>query len=273
MGVDINMGENNIIDVEYSTKEIVINEEPYYTSKQVADLLGISEEIIIDWSIYFESILNVPIKHMVKSYTKTNLQQLAFLRILIEDKECDFQQAMDHCLKYGFQTNNKIILNNNVPQIKENERENIKSLTREEQKQFFLEIMGEYKNDIIEKIIDVKKDIQSTNDKISKLESTTKICNTKIEKSIDINSKETKNYISKVDVSIKKYEKNTQDGMSNINRKVEKIDKDIKIVTDLREKTYNNTIRAKDKKIEELQKELEEEKSKSMFSKIFHKKK
>lgn len=105
--------KDKIIDVEYNTKEEIIDTETYYTCKHISQLLDVPEETIKSWVKYFNSIIHVPTRKLVKKYTTQNIKQLAFIKKLLMDDGLDLKGAMEHIQKHGFQMPHEIMVTSN----------------------------------------------------------------------------------------------------------------------------------------------------------------
>lgn len=110
------MGKNNIIiDTDFSevnselNNDNNINKKPlYYTCKQVSQIVEETESTIRYWAKAFESILNIEVSNMVKRYTKTDIENLLFIKKLKEDG-MTIKQIYDYCSEKGFNQEEKLV--------------------------------------------------------------------------------------------------------------------------------------------------------------------
>lgn len=105
-----------IVDAEFSESnsnlfnDESINGKPlYYTCKQVAQIVGENESTIRYWAKAFEPILKIEVSNMVKKYTKTNIENLLFIRKLLKEDGLTVKQAFDYCSKKGFNSEEGLI--------------------------------------------------------------------------------------------------------------------------------------------------------------------
>jgi DNA-binding transcriptional MerR regulator len=114
--------EENIIDTNYEEiideglfeTDININREPlYYNCMQVAKILDEPDSKIRYWSKMFQPLLNIPISNNNRKYTKSNIENLMFIRKLLKEDGLTVKQAYDYCSQKGF--NNEIGLDTGNP--------------------------------------------------------------------------------------------------------------------------------------------------------------
>lgn len=118
--------KENIIDVNYEditnnnfADDKDINKEPlYYSCVQVAKILEEPDSRIRYWSKVFQPLLNIPISNNVRKYTKTNIENLMFIRKLLKEDGLSIQQAFDYCSKKGFSSEEGLIDTGNPLAIK-----------------------------------------------------------------------------------------------------------------------------------------------------------
>jgi len=103
--------EENIIDTNYEEiideslfeTDININREPlYYNCMQVAKILDEPDSKIRYWSKMFQPLLNIPISNNNRKYTKSNIENLMFIRKLLKEDGLTVKQAYDYCSQKGF---------------------------------------------------------------------------------------------------------------------------------------------------------------------------
>lgn len=103
--------EENIIYTDY--EEVIdeglfetdanINREPlYYNCMQVAKILDEPDSKIRYWSKMFQPLLNIPISNNNRKYTKSNIENLMFIRKLLKEDGLTVKQAYDYCSQKGF---------------------------------------------------------------------------------------------------------------------------------------------------------------------------
>ena len=107
---------NNIVDVEFdeANSELLndenINGKPlYYTCKQVAQIVGENESAIRYWAKVFEPILKIEVSNMTKKYTKTNIENLMFIKKLLKEDGMTVKQTLEYCSSKGFNTEEGLV--------------------------------------------------------------------------------------------------------------------------------------------------------------------
>lgn len=117
--------EDNVVDVEFDevNSELfnndTINGKPlYYTCKQVAQVVNENESTIRYWAKVFEPILNIEVSNMTKKYTKTNIENLMFIKKLLKEDNMTVKQTLEYCSKKGFNNEEGLIDTSNPLAIK-----------------------------------------------------------------------------------------------------------------------------------------------------------
>lgn len=102
------MGDNsNYIDVEFENLDEQLNKEIngepfYYKTSQVAKILDENDSTIRYWTTRFDDILNVAICNKARAYTKTNIEQLKFIKKLAKEDGFTLKQIEEYCSEKGF---------------------------------------------------------------------------------------------------------------------------------------------------------------------------
>ena len=113
-----NLGKDNepIIDAEFrETNSDLFNDENingkplYYTCKQVAQIVEENESTIRYWAKVFEPILKIEVSNMTKKYTKTNIENLLFIKKLLKEDNMTVKQTLEYCSKKGFNNDEGLI--------------------------------------------------------------------------------------------------------------------------------------------------------------------
>lgn len=204
--------ENNIIDADFievdneNTKETLenkdnINKKPlFYNCKQVAQIVGEPESTIRYWAKFFDGILHIQVSNMVKKYTKTDIENLLFIKKL-KDDNMTLKQIYEYCSEKGFNGEEQLIdssnplavkamvaavaeefeakFNNMLEEIIKNQNETIRMLKEEIDNNN--EILNQSISETVDEIVSEKLDkyvqeiskellvTKETNDKIDKL--------------------------------------------------------------------------------------------------------
>lgn len=98
---------SNYIDVEFENLDEQLNKEIngepfYYKTSQVAKILGENDSTIRYWTTRFDDILNVAICNKARAYTKTNIEQLKFIKKLAKEDGFTLKQIEEYCSEKGF---------------------------------------------------------------------------------------------------------------------------------------------------------------------------
>jgi DNA-binding transcriptional MerR regulator len=114
-----NENQEEIIDVEYKnanrnediensqSKERIINGKPlFYTTTQVADLVGVEPSTIRFWSKRFADLLDVQISNKNKQYKESDIEKLKFIKKLTKEDRLTLQQVEEYCSSKGFDLDN-----------------------------------------------------------------------------------------------------------------------------------------------------------------------
>jgi DNA-binding transcriptional MerR regulator len=140
--------DNNIQDVNF--EEIGKEEHKnirgrvlYYSTSQVADVLGTSDSKIRYYTSVFDDILHIEISNKQRRYTEKDIEKLKFI-IELKNQGMTIKQIQEYCEEVDFENENGI-------QIKETNPLSIqtlaKALMEEQHKQ-----MMEFKNEVLEAV-------------------------------------------------------------------------------------------------------------------------
>lgn len=101
------MINDDYIDVDFYelndelTKDM--NGEPfYYKASQVAQIVGEPVSTIRYWTTQFDKLLKVEVSNKARAYTKTNIEQLLFIKKLAKEDGMTLKQIENYCSEHGF---------------------------------------------------------------------------------------------------------------------------------------------------------------------------
>lgn len=101
------MINDGYIDVDFHelndelTKDM--NGEPfYYKASQVAQIVGEPVSTIRYWTTQFDKLLKVEVSNKARAYTKTNIEQLLFIKKLAKEDGMTLKQIESYCSEHGF---------------------------------------------------------------------------------------------------------------------------------------------------------------------------
>lgn len=148
------MNDENIIqDVDFvETKEQknIRGSALYYSTGQVAQILGIPDSTVRYYQKVFEPILNVEIINTQRKYTQADIDKLKFI-VDLKNDGMTVKQILEYCDQVDFDTENGI-------QIRESNPLSIQTLAKallEEQKKEFTQLKEELFNRVDSKISEV----------------------------------------------------------------------------------------------------------------------
>lgn len=107
------MNDENIIDVDYTDTELeseisgkVINGEPlFYTTAQASEMVGVEPSTIRFWTKRFDSLLDIEVSNKHRRYKKSDIAKFKFIKKLAYDDGLTLQQIEDYCSSKGFDIN------------------------------------------------------------------------------------------------------------------------------------------------------------------------
>lgn len=109
------MKQDKIIDVDYKDyaenlekeKQKIINGEPlFYTTSQVAQMLGVEPSKVRFYTKRFDKLLDIELSNRNRQYKKTDIEKLKFIIKLKNEDGLTLQQIEDYCSKKGFNMQN-----------------------------------------------------------------------------------------------------------------------------------------------------------------------
>ena len=112
-----NFNEKDFIDADYYTEvdtkdekknneqKIIRGEPLFYTTTQVAEMVGVEPSTIRFWTKRFEDLLDVEISNKNKQYKKTDIEKLVYIKKLAREDGMTLQQVEDYCSSKGFDIN------------------------------------------------------------------------------------------------------------------------------------------------------------------------
>ncbi|MDY6153120.1 MAG: MerR family transcriptional regulator [Terrisporobacter sp.] len=142
----------------------------YLNCKQVSQIIGESESTIRYWVKQFDDLLNITTSNSIKKYTKTDVDNLLFIKKLIREDGMTIKQTYDYCNTKGFNNTKDIIDSSNPLAIKAV----IKAIMTEFNDTIKTEIIKEMKTAMVENNDNLKEELSLTvdeviNDKIEEL--------------------------------------------------------------------------------------------------------
>lgn len=117
--------DKKIVDVDYTEEDVkVITDELdkskiYYTTGQVAKILNLKDSKLRYWTNFFaldsngNDMIKVEYTNKNRSYTAENIEQLKYMKKLIEEDGMTLQQAKDYTTIHGFNADTKEIQSDN----------------------------------------------------------------------------------------------------------------------------------------------------------------
>lgn len=100
---NMNNEKKEYIDVNYQDISKDINGEPlFYTTSQVAEILGEETSCIRYWTKRFEKLLDVEISNRNRQYKKSDIEKLKFIKKLTKEDGMTLQQVENYCTSKGF---------------------------------------------------------------------------------------------------------------------------------------------------------------------------
>ena len=92
------------IDAEYNdVPDRIINGKPlFYSTIQVAELVGVDASTIRYWSKRFDNLLDIQVSNKNKQYRKSDISKLKFIKKLAKEDGLSLQQVEDYCSTKGF---------------------------------------------------------------------------------------------------------------------------------------------------------------------------
>lgn len=152
----MNNNDKKIIDVDYTDEDIrIITDELdkskiYYTTGQVAKILGLTDSKLRYWTNFFaldsngNDMIKVEYTNKNRSYTSNNIEKLKYMKKLIEDDGMTLQQAKDYTTINGFNANTKELQTDNPLAL----QAFISGLTQEMENK-----LANFENRVIEKVV------------------------------------------------------------------------------------------------------------------------
>ena len=83
-------------------EEVNYDTEMYYTAPQVAKEIQDTDIRVRHWADSFEDILNIHKENGRKKYRKKDIESLAFIKHLLDEKKWTHAQVRSYCSKQGF---------------------------------------------------------------------------------------------------------------------------------------------------------------------------
>lgn len=114
--MDDKNNENDVIDVEnYEELSNEINGDSllFYTTAQVAAIVGVAASTIRFWSKRFEGLLDIQISNRNRQFKKSDIDKLSFIKKLSKDEGLTLQQVDDYCATKGFDIDKQMVQGNN----------------------------------------------------------------------------------------------------------------------------------------------------------------
>lgn len=152
---------DNIQDVDYEeikekdTDKVIRGKALYYSTSQVANLLGIPDSKVRYYSVAFDDILHIEVSNKQRRYTEKDIDKMKFL-VELKNEGMTIKQIQEYCQEVDFESENGI-------QVKESNPLSIKTLAKalleEQSKQLnlFKEEMKEFvSNKLDEQILNIK---------------------------------------------------------------------------------------------------------------------
>lgn len=103
-----------------SDNDVINKDQPNYNYIDVCNMLQVSESTIRDWCNFFDDLIKVRTHNMVRIFTNADIEKLAFIKYLVNDKKMSVVEAHNYCLNNGFKDSNcNIVILNNKEFIQE----------------------------------------------------------------------------------------------------------------------------------------------------------
>ena len=168
----------------------------YLNCKQVSQIVGENESTIRYWVKQFDDILNIQTSNSIKKYTKTDVDNLLFIKKLIREDGMTIKQTYDYCSTKGLKNTEDIIDMSNPLAIKT----------------VIKAIMTEFNDTIKENIIDeIKNSIKDNNEILKEELSLTldEVINDKMNE-LSNQNEELQNIIESINNNLEEFKKETE---------------------------------------------------------------
>lgn len=100
---DANFTEIDETEIENDNSDKIIRGEPlFFTTTQVATLVGEEPSTIRYWTKRFGHLLDIEISNKNRQYKKTDVEKLKFIKKLAKEDGLTLQQIDDYCSSKGF---------------------------------------------------------------------------------------------------------------------------------------------------------------------------
>lgn len=168
----------------------------YLNCKQVSQIVGENESTIRYWVKQFDNILNIQTSNSIKKYTKTDVDNLLFIKKLIREDGMTIKQTYDYCSTKGLKNTEDIIDMSNPLAIKT----------------VIKAIMTEFNDTIKENIIDeIKNSIKDNNEILKEELSLTldEVINDKMNE-LSNQNEELQNTIESINNNLEEFKKETE---------------------------------------------------------------
>lgn len=168
----------------------------YLNCKQVSQIVGENESTIRYWVKQFDDILNIQTSNSIKKYTKTDVDNLLFIKKLIREDGMTIKQTYDYCSTKGLKNTEDIIDMSNPLAIKT----------------VIKAIMTEFNDTIKENIIDeIKNSIKDNNEILKEELSLTldEVINDKMNE-LSNQNEELQNTIESINNNLEEFKKETE---------------------------------------------------------------
>lgn len=168
----------------------------YLNCKQVSQIVGENESTIRYWVKQFDDILNIQTSNSIKKYTKTDVDNLLFIKKLIREDGMTIKQTYDYCSTKGLKNTEDIIDMSNPLAIKT----------------VIKAIMIEFNDTIKENIIDeIKNSIKDNNEILKEELSLTldEVINDKMNE-LSNQNEELQNTIESINNNLEEFKKETE---------------------------------------------------------------
>ena len=141
-------------DVEYTEEQTIRGEALYYSTGQVAKMLGVRDSAIRYYTAEFKDILDIEIVNKQRKFTKTDIEKMKFM-LGLKKEGMSIKQIQEYCQEVDFDSEDGI-------QIKESNPLSIQTLAKAllEEQERQLEI---FKEDMTSKIQGIMNDVIDMN--------------------------------------------------------------------------------------------------------------
>lgn len=106
----------NVQDVDYeeASDKVIRGQALYYSTNQVAKVLGISDSKVRYYTMVFADILNIEFHNKQRRFTQTDINKLKFL-VELKNEGMTIKQIQEYCQEVDFEKGGEVTIKENNP--------------------------------------------------------------------------------------------------------------------------------------------------------------